>query len=84
MDYPGTEKFIKDHIRYKQHWKRKHIGVQDAKWQPLANDTWIEGQEFAKGSQFKVFETQNFGYVVFHPESKTPTGNVPHRRIFKF
>lgn len=53
-------------------------------WSVLAEDTAIDGISFAAGSQYKAFETKNFGWVVFHPDSKCPDGNTPGRRIFKF
>lgn len=58
--------------------------MSDAKWQQLNESTWIDGIEFATGCKFKVFETTNFGWIVFSPGSKTVDGNKPGRRIFKW
>jgi hypothetical protein len=83
-DFKSTDEFIKLHIRTGQHWNKKVITMSDAKWQTLARDTYIDGITFAAGSKFKVFETSNFGWIVFGPESLTPSGNTPSRRIFKY
>lgn len=58
--------------------------MQNAKWITLSEDVWFDGYEYAKGSQYKVFETPNFGWVVFHLDTRTPNGNIPFRRIHKF
>lgn len=84
MKYENISDFIKNHLRHKQHWNKKNISMQDAKWQELEDDTYLGGIEYAKGSRFKVFETQNFGWIVFEPDTKTPDGNVPGRRIHKW
>jgi hypothetical protein len=76
--------FIRMHLRFGKHWNKKNIGIGDAKWQELKEDTWLGGYEYAKGSQFKVFETTNFGWVVFRPDTKTPTGQIPGRKILKW
>jgi|HubBroStandDraft_2_1064218.scaffolds.fasta_scaffold271064_3 hypothetical protein len=57
--------------------------LETAKWRGLPEDTNIEGISFPKGARFKVFETANFGWVVFAP-TKTVEGNEPARRIFKW
>jgi len=58
--------------------------MTDAVWQPLAENTWLNGCEYAAGSQFKCFETTNFGWIVFAPETLTPCGNIPGKRIIKW
>ena len=80
----NVEHFIKTHLRHKQHWNKRMIDMQNAVWQTLAEDTWLDGCEYAKDSQFKVFETSNFGWIVFGPETKTPDGNIPGKRIIKW
>lgn len=84
MKYESVADFIKKHLRFKQHWNKKIITMQDAKWQPLHEDTWIDGISFCRGSVFKVFETTNFGWIVFHNTAQTIDGNSPIRRIFKW
>lgn len=84
MKYESIEYFIKKHIRFKQHWNKKVIKMTDAVWQPLSEDTYIDGQEYAAGSMFKVFETTNFGWIVFDGNTKCPNGNIPNRRIIKW
>ena len=84
MNHVGLEKFFKSHLRYKQHWNKKHIDMRDAQWQSLSEDTWLNGMSYAAGSQFKVFETTNFGWIVFAPGTLTAEGNIPHRRIIKW
>lgn len=84
MDYVSLSDFIKNHLRYKQHWNKKTISMSDAQWQTLSNDTFLDGSCYAQGSQFKVFETTNFGWVVFGPETKSPNGHVPNKRILKW
>ena len=58
--------------------------MKQAQMQTLKEDTKVEGVEFAKGSQYKVFETKNFGWLVFHSSSKTPSGGTPSRIIFQY
>jgi len=84
MDYPGFEQFFKQHLRFKQHWNKKVISMQDATWQTLTADTHLSGCDYAKGSLFKIFETTNFGFIVFGPETKTPNGHTPNKRIIKW
>lgn len=84
MQYFTVEEFIKKHLRFKQHWKKKVISMQDAEFQRLEADSHIGGIEYAEGSIFKVFETSNFGWVVFKRTSLTPDGNVPGRFIHKW
>jgi hypothetical protein len=84
MKYPSINQFIKDHIRYKQHWNKRVISLTDAHWQSLEDDTFIHRWPFAKGSQFKVFESTNFGWLVFHPDTVLTNGSKPIKRIFKW
>ncbi len=84
IKYPSIETFIMEHLRYKQHWNKKHITISDAIWQTLDNDTFLNGIVYATGSLFKVFETTNFGWIVFGPDTKTADGNIPFRRIVKY
>ena len=83
-EFINVEHFIKIHLRYKQHWNRKLIGLPAAIWQTLDDNIWLDGCEYAKGSQFKVFETANFGWIVFDKDTKTPAGNTPGKRIIKW
>jgi hypothetical protein len=55
-----------------------------AEWHILQHDTNFEGIDFQAGSMFKFWETQNFGWVAFHPASKTPEGSTPGRFLFKY
>ena len=84
MQYTSSIDFIKNNLRFKQHWNKKVIGLTDAVWQPLSDDTYIDGCEYAKGSLFKVFETNNFGWIVFHPDTLTPSGQRPGKCIIKY
>lgn len=84
MEYYTVEQFIKKHLKYKQHWNKKIISLKDAKPQFLENDTHIGGIDYAKGSEFKVFETTNFGWVTFHRDTKTPDGHIPGKLIQKW
>ncbi len=84
MTYISIDQFIKKHLRFKQHWNKKVIGMSDAVWQPLEDDTFLNECTYAKGSLFKVFETKNFGWIVFGPGTLTANGNTPNRRILKW
>lgn len=64
--------------------RKKLMYLSNAQWQTLKQDTMIEGIKFSVGSRYKVFETKNFGWIVFDSKSVTPDGNIPGRRIFKF
>ena len=83
INYPDLMTFVADHIRYKQHWNKRVISLTDAVWQTLDNHTFIDHWTFAVGSQFKVFETSNFGWIVFGPDTRLMDGSKPIRRIFK-
>ena len=80
----STDEFIKRHLRFGQHWNKKSIKLEDAKFQTLENDTYVDGITYAAGSQFKVFETANFGWIVFKADSLTPEGHRPGRFIHKW
>ena len=58
--------------------------LRNAEWRRLEDDTYVDGITYAKGSEYKVFETTNFGWVVFKPESKSPCGATPNKFIHKF
>lgn len=58
-------------------------GLASAVWQKLEEDTSVQNKEFRAGSLYKAFETQNFGFVIFHENAKTPTGSTPEQRFFK-
>jgi len=78
------ELFFRKHLRYKQHWNKKNISMSDAIWQPLEKDTYLDGCVYAKNSLFKVFETTNFGWIVFASGTKTSDGNIPNKRIIRY
>ena len=79
-----AEEFIKAHLRHGQHHKKRYVRIEDAKPQTLSEHTHIAGIEYAKGSEFKVFETQNFGWICFKGNTKTPDGKVPGKIIHKW
>jgi hypothetical protein len=81
MKYIDSLQFVKENIRYKQHWNKKQM--LDAIWQPLTENTFIGNTSYAAGSQFKVFETRNFGWIVFAPGTKDCHGNPIIHRIIK-
>lgn len=56
----------------------------NAEWKELPEDMWMEQWQFSKGSLVKVFETKNFGWIVFHASAKLTNGAEPVRRIFKW
>ena len=84
MKFYNVEDFIKNHLRTGQHWNKKMIMMEDAKPQTLKEDSHIGGCEYAAGSEFKVFETQNFGWICFKGNTKTPDGKVPGKIIHKW
>lgn len=57
--------------------QKPHLSLKNAKWNTLDEDSNFDGIEYAKGSQYKFFETTDFGFVVFSRESKTPSGDIP-------
>mgnify|MGYP003658279003 CR=1 FL=1 len=59
-------------------------GIIEAKWQPLVEDIFFEGISWAKGTEYKIWETDNFGYVAFKPGTLTADGMIPNKRIFRF
>jgi len=84
MKFYSVEEFIQKHLRTGQHWNKKLIHSEDAKPQTLAEDTHIGGIEYAAGSEFKVFETRNFGWICFRQDTKSPDGNIPGKLIHKW
>lgn len=52
-------------------------------WRELTEDTFVGQFHFAKGSKYKAFETQNFGWIFFAPSARLVGGFTPARRIFK-
>jgi hypothetical protein len=70
-------------INHQRTGKIKH-GLAKAEWHKLEHDTNFEGIDFAAGSLFKFWESQNFGWVAFHPSSKTPEGHQPGKFLFKY
>jgi hypothetical protein len=65
--------------------RRRPLKTLDkAEWRTLEEDTMFQGIMYAKGSKFKVFETKNFGWVVFATGTRTPTGNVPGRLVHQY
>ena len=83
-EFVDLERFFKRNLRFKQHWAKRNIAMKDAAWQPLKEDTWLDGCTYAKGSKFKCFETTNFGWVVFDHDSRTPDGYLPGKFIIKY
>lgn len=59
------------------------LSLKDAEWQTLEEDTIFEGIAYAKGSRFKIFETEDFGHVVFSPGTLTPSGEVPAKLLHR-
>jgi len=84
MNFISVDDFIRKHLKTKQHWNKKTIGLKDAIWQKLDEPTHIENCAFAAGSTFKVFETTNFGWIVFDKNTRTVSGNIPVKRIFRW
>ena len=64
--------------------RRKVITLDKSEWHVLQHDTNFEGIDYAKGSMFKFWETEDFGYVSFHPSTKTPEGNRPGKLTHKY
>ena len=63
---------------------RHKLGTEFSEWRVLDNDTWFNGYEYATGSKFRVFESENFGHVVFDQNSKTPNGEIPGKFSHRF
>jgi hypothetical protein len=84
MKYPSLGEFFKRYLRYKQHWNKKTIDMKDAVWQELDDDYFLFDTAFKKGSTFKIFETRNFGWIVFGPDARTVDDMIPNKRIFKY
>jgi hypothetical protein len=64
--------------------RNKKRTLQNAQWETLPMNIWFNGYEYAVGSEYKRFESENFGYVVFSPDAKTPDGSIPGKRIHRF
>lgn len=64
--------------------RKKHLTLANAQWKVLDVDSWFNGIEYAAGSRYKIFETQDFGWVIFHSDSKTPDGNRPGKFIHRY
>ena len=60
------------------------LSIQNSTWQKLAEDIWFNGYEYAAGSEYKRWETDNFGFVVFKPGTLSPNGQAPYRLIHKY
>ena len=58
--------------------------ITNSEWKALPEDIWIEHWKFKAGSMFKAFETTNFGWLVFAPDTKLANGAKPIKRIFKW
>jgi len=63
--------------------KRK-LGKPFSEWRILDEDTVFDGIPYAKGSKYRVFESENFGHVYFHIDSKCPDGTTPAKHWHKF
>jgi hypothetical protein len=59
-------------------------GITEAKWKPLVEDIHFERINWTKGTEYKMWETENFGYVAFKPDTLTAKGTIPNKRIFRF
>lgn len=57
--------------------------LKNATWQTLTGDTWFDGIEYAAGSRYKYWEGENFGFVCFDSNSRTPQGHIPGRFIHR-
>lgn len=61
--------------------KSKMRTLDKAQWQVLSEDVMFSGYVYAAGSKFKAFEGRDHGFVVFAPDTKTPTGHTPGKFI---
>ena len=84
MNYISLDDFFNRYLRTEQHWNKKRILLSDAVWQELKEDTFLFGMEIPKGSVFKCFETTNFGYVAFAPDTVNCQGVKLHKRIYRY
>jgi len=64
--------------------RNKKRNLDNAKWVELEEDTWFDGIEYAKGSFYKIWETEDFGWVYFRRDSKTPKGETPGKFWHRF
>lgn len=83
IDYQDTGQFIKTHMgKFRNgRYARK---LSDTVWQELERDTYLDNCVYAKGSKFKVWETSNFGWIAFHPDTKTADGHIPNKRLLRY
>lgn len=84
MKYKSVVDFFPHSPYVGRSYRRSTPKMNKAKWQTLSEDTSVDGIPFAAGSEYKVFETSNFGWVVFSSTARTPSGDIPGRRIFKY
>lgn len=64
--------------------KRKLIPITKAQWHRLQHDTNFEGHNFKAGSLFKFWRSEQFGWVAFHPNSRTPDNKKPVKLLFRY
>jgi hypothetical protein len=58
--------------------------LEKAEWRTLPTHTMFDGYTYAAGSEYKFWETENFGYVLFRTNSLTPEGARPGRFIHRY
>lgn len=63
---------------------RHKLGTKFSEWRTLEQHTWFNGYEYAAGSRWRAFETENFGHVVFAPGTVTPNGGIPGRHSHRY
>jgi hypothetical protein len=63
--------------------QNKRRSLKNATWNVVTEDVWFDGYVYAAGSQYKFWEGKDFGYVAFHPSSRTPNGMVPGKFLHK-
>lgn len=83
--YPGAVmKYLTwDHL-FPANRNKRQMKLRTAEWKVLEEDSWFEGYSYAKGSRYKVWEGKDFGYVAFHPTTRTPDGHIPARLWHKY
>lgn len=64
--------------------KTKGVESPQLVWKVLKDHAICQGISFAKGSEYKEFETANFGWICFKRDSKTPDGFTPGKFLFKW
>jgi hypothetical protein len=67
-------------FRPKRHKSDKMV----AKWTKTEEEILVEQGRIAIGSEFKAFETNNFGWLVFAPGTKLVDGSILQKRIYKW